>query len=174
MPRPSKTVDNIARHATKSELETRKSAENAMITGKKLKERAEVKSNEIAHREFLRVSALLNGIGKNDAMYEVIINRYCVLQAECSDFERKRALFSENLENLIDDEEIKSDTKYRLEAQMQKSIIDVDKQIQAKRRMLFDIEKECAMTISAALRSIPKTPDKQVNPLLEVLKGGTG
>ena len=56
---------------------------------------------------------------------------------------------------------------------MQKAILDVDKQIQTKRRMMFDIEKECAMTISAAARSIPKKPDAKENPLIAALRDGT-
>ena len=64
-----------------------------------------------------------------------------------------------------------SDTKYRLEVQMQNAILSVDKQIQSKRKMMFDIEKECAMTISAAMRSIPKAPAAKKNPLLEAMMG---
>ena len=55
---------------------------------------------------------------------------------------------------------------------MQKNIVSLDKQIQAKRKMLLDIEKENVMTIASALRSIPKKEDKEAdNPLLKVLRG---
>ena len=43
-------------HRTKAEIEDRKSAEEALASGEKLKERAEVRENKIAHREFLRVN----------------------------------------------------------------------------------------------------------------------
>jgi predicted transcriptional regulator len=49
------------------------------------------------------------------------------------------------------------------------SIIALDKQIQTKRKMLLDIEKENIMTIAAALRSIPKKPEDKTNPLKEAL-----
>ncbi len=143
------------------------------MTGKKLSERREVKENPVAHREFQRVNRLLTTIGKNDALYEPIINRYCMLQAECADFENKRELFCMNLEGLMDEEKIEPAARYRIQAQMQKAILDVDKQIQTKRRMMFDIEKECAMTISAAARSIPKKPDAKENPLIAALRDGT-
>ena len=35
--------------------------------------------------------------------------------------------------------------------------------------MMLDIEKECAMTISAAMRSIPKTTAEPKNPLMGIL-----
>ena len=73
----------------------------------------------------------------------------------------------------MDDEEMDSGQKFKLEAQMQRSILDVDKQIQAKRKMLFDIEKENCMTVAATLRAIPKAPASKDNPLLEALKNGT-
>ena len=158
-------------HRTQAELKQRKEAEKELSTGVAIAERSEVKNNPIAHAEFLRVNALLKHIGKNDAIYEPVINRYCTLQAECVDFEKKREKFNDNLDALMDSD-TQDDTKYRLEAQMQKTIIDVDKQIQVKRKMLFDIERENCMTISAALRSIPKTTSNTKNLLLEALADG--
>ena len=55
---------------------------------------------------------------------------------------------------------------------MQKSILDADNRVQAKRKMMFDIEKECAMTVASALRSVPKTPAAKENPLIGLI--GTG
>ena len=52
---------------------------------------------------------------------------------------------------------------------MQKNLISLDKQIQAKRKMLMDIEKENIMTIASSLRSIPKKAEKKKNLLLEAL-----
>jgi hypothetical protein len=67
-----------------------------------------------------------------------------------------------------------SSTYYKLKNNMQGSIIGLDKQIQSKRKMILDIEKENIMTIAAALRSIPKKEDKANNRLLEALNGGKG
>lgn len=39
---------------------------------------------------------------------------------------------------------------YGIEASMQKSLVSMDRQIQAKRRMLAEIEKENVMTIAAS------------------------
>ena len=60
---------------------------------------------------------------------------------------------------------------YNLELGMQKNLVSLDKQVQAKRKMLLDIEKENIMTIASALRSVPKKTEKKDNPLLAALNG---
>ena len=67
--------------------------------------------------------------------------------------------------------EIEDGTRYRLKAKMQDAILNADKQIQQKRKMLFDIERECGMTVSSAVRIVPKAAPKETNPLLEILGG---
>ena len=184
MARPSKSVAGLAAekqsHRTKAELKQRETAEKELASGKRLKERAEVKADPVAHKEYLRVSGLLAKIKKNDALYERIINDYCKLQAESADMENIKAEFRASREQLekeyrsgmLSDEDggLKPSLYYRLMASMQANILALDKQIQAKRKMMMDIERECAMTISAAQRSIPKQPTK-ANPLAELLKG---
>lgn len=164
-------------HRTKKELKQREEGEKALTTGTALKERPEVKANPIAHKEFLRLNKLLKNIEKNDAIYESIINRYCMIQAECFDFEDKREMFYRNLERLEEEYENQSDEEltmreyFKLQNSMQSQIIALDKQVQSKRKMLLDIEKENIMTIAAALRTIPKKVDEGENPLLKALKG---
>ena len=62
---------------------------------------------------------------------------------------------------------------YNLELGMQKNLISMDKQVQTKRKMLLDIEKENIMTIASALRSVPKKTEKKENPLLAALNNGS-
>lgn len=166
-------------HRTKAELEQRKQGEAALSTGTKMRERPEVKANPVAHKEFLRLNRLLKTIEKNDAIYEPIINRYCLLQAECQDFEEKRESFYRDIKELTNDRQTFADnddlsTYYKMKNNMQSQIIAVDRQVQAKRKMLLDIEKENIMTIASALRSIPKKVESTPNPLLEALKGKRG
>ena len=170
MPRASKTIENTTGHRTKAEIAQRGEAEKALVTGVALRERKEVAENKTAHAEFVRINKLLVLIGKNDALIETVINRYCKMIAECIDFEKKREKFADNMESLMDSD-VENETKYRLQAQMQKTIVDVDKQIQTKRKMLFDIEKENGLTIASALRSIPKKIEKEDNPLKKALMG---
>lgn len=109
-----------------------------------------------------------------------MINRYCQLYAECKDFEEKReAIYKqlldlqENYQKMIDEEEMTIKEYYNLELGMQKNLISMDKQVQTKRKMLLDIEKENIMTIASALRSVPKKTEKKENPLLAALNNGS-
>jgi hypothetical protein len=158
MARPSKPVIMLEGHRTKAELETRRRAEAELLTGESWKEYPEVKANKKAHKFFKRLTELYSRIEKNDALTEPIINRYCLLQAECADFKSDRDTFRANLEELMNNDELEVTEKYKLQAQMQKSIIDADKQIQAKRKMLLDIERETLMTLKAQMAAIPKSP----------------
>ena len=176
MARPAKPVSVIKleskSHRTKKELRTREQAEESLLSGVALKESKEVKNNPRAHREFLRVHKLLAGIEKSDDLYGSVINRYCLTLAECAEFEEKR----EHAQELMDKLETRSDemefTEFlKLQDNLAKQLISYDKQIQAKRKMLFDVEKENVMTIASALRSIPKTPEKKNNALKEALSG---
>lgn len=179
MPRPSKPFKVITNekksHRTKAELKMRQEGEESLSTDTKIKERQEVRSNKIAHKEFKRIEKLLGKIDKNDAIYEPVINRYCLLQAECYEFEEKREKFYKDFEKL--EQEYDEDDGFTLKEyftlvnNIQKHIIELDKQIQTKRKMLLDIEKENVMTIASALRSIPKKVEKDDNPLLKVLRG---
>ncbi len=163
-------------HRTKAEMEARKQGEAAFATGEILKEKPETKQSVVAHKEFLRLKKILTNIGKWDALYENIINRYCQLYVECKDFEEKRERFYKDLWELEDSKEAgefeKISTYYSLKNNIQQNIISLDKQVQAKRKMMMDIEKESSMTIASALRNVPKKEEKQENPLLGVLKDG--
>lgn len=165
-------------HRTKAELRQRKKGEEALSSGTALRERSEVKNNDVAHKEFLRINRLLKNINKNDALYESVVNRYAMIQAECLDFEEKRERFYHNLEKLEEeysnqtDDELSMAEYFKLQTSMQKQILDLDKQVQSKRKMLLDIEKENIMTIAAALRSIPKKEEKSSkDKLLEAIRG---
>lgn len=170
MPTASKSADIIRMegksHRTKKELRQREQAEKALLTGIPLKERQEVKDNEIAHKEFLRLKKLLEKINKFDDMYGAVINRYCILYAETKEFEEKRDQFYKQLcefqnekDDMLINRELTRKEYYGIEASMQKSLVSMDRQIQAKRRMLAEIEKENVMTIAASLRSVPKKPE---------------
>lgn len=175
-PKPFKVLYNEKKsHRTKAELKARQEGEESLSTDTSIKERIEVRENKFAHKEFKRIVKLLEKIDKNDAIYEVVINRYCLLQAECLEFEEKREKFFDDMikldEQYEEDDDFSLKEYYSLINNMQKHIVDLDKQIQAKRKMLLDIEKENVMTIASALRSIPKKAENDDNPLLKVLRG---
>ncbi len=177
-PKPFSVISSEGKsHRTKAEMEAREKGEAAFATGETLKEKPETKENITAHKEFLRLKKLFMNIDKWDAIYENIINRYCMIYAECKDFEEKRERFYRDLWEMENDKnegrfDERLTTYYKLKNQIQKNILDLDKQVQAKRKMMMDIEKESIMTIAAALRSVPKKEEKAANPLLEALNGG--
>lgn len=172
-PKPSNVIKIEGKsHRTKKELRERQQAEESLLTGEKLKEAKEIKENPLAHKEFLRLKKLLKSIEKDDDLYGKIINRYCLLLAECIEFEEKRERVYERMNEL---EEHYDNFEYpdylRMQIELSKQLISYDKQIQAKRKMLFDIEKENIMTIASSLRSIPKKADKKTNAVKEALSG---
>lgn len=178
MPTPPKPITVLKQekksHRTKAELKQREEAEKALQTGTTLKERKEVKENPVAHKEFLRLKPILKSIEKNDALYEGVINRYCLLTAECLEFEEKIKKLENTIttfENDYSEGKIDAEFYYSKIDSLNKSILSYDRQLQTKRKMLFDIEKENIMTIASALRSIPKKVEEKKNPLLEAING---
>jgi len=125
-------------HRTKAELKLREEGEKALATGVALKERPEVKSNPVAHKEFLRLNKLLKAIGKNDAIYEAVINRYCQLQGECADYENTIMNLKQDLEELKENRHSMDVAEYyKLKNDIEKLIDSKDRQLQTKRKMLF-------------------------------------
>lgn len=175
MPTPSKSVTVLKTenksHRTKAELDQRQKSEAALMTGIKLREKDAVKQNLISHKEFLRIQKLLGVIEKNDALVENTINRYCQIYAECIEFENKRERFYASLDELEDEHrdqiasgEITWLDYMKLRSSFQTQLINLDKQVQAKREMMLRIEKENLMTIAAALRAVPKKEQEEVDP----------
>ena len=118
----------------------------------------------------------MDNIDKSDALYENVINRYAMLYAECYEFEEKRERFYNELNKLDEDYALDPDGMtikeyYDTVSNIQKNILDLDKQLQNKRKMMLDIEKENIMTIASQLRTIPKSVEPAENPLLKVLRG---
>lgn len=183
MARPSKPVEVLKSekksHRTKAELQKRQKEEESLLSGTEMKERPEVRKSPVAHKEYLRLKKLLKEIGKNDALYESVINRYAMLRAELESLEQLRDSFQKNIddlqearEDLIREEEMSLREYFKTQSDLSRRLIDLDRQVQNKRKMMLDIEKENVMTIASALRNIPKKADEGADPLIEILRGG--
>lgn len=185
MARPSKPVGVIESegksHRTKEELKFREEMEKSTLSGEPLSERQEVRKNKIAHKEFLRIKKLMASIDKSDGLYSSGINTYCLLYAEIRELqediveitflaEQARETFHQ-IEN-VTGEQLISFTKQINKLLSQKTALM--SLIDRKRSMMLAIDKENVMTISASLRSIPKTPQKQTNPIADLLGGLNG
>lgn len=188
MPRPSKTAEALKGHKTKAELEARKEAEQSLLTGVPISERKEIKKDKSAHSEFQRIIKLFETLKKNDALYTSVINRYCILYSECTQFEKLKNEYAKAIEEISMDKELivkdyVSDPEvetisltqyYKIKNNFSKTILSLDSAIMSKRKMMFDIEKENLMTVASGLRTIPKTPPAPAkNPLMEILNDGT-
>lgn len=161
--RPTKPLALVKGHRTKAEKAVRAEAERKLLTGVALKEWPDVKADPIAHKEFSRLKKILKAINKDDALYEVVINRYCQLQSECKELENLKAKCNDDLKEVFDAyqrQEIDFLTYLEKKEGIQNSYLALDKKIMEKRKMMLAIEKENIMTIQSALRSIPKAPDK--------------
>ena len=172
MGRPSKPVALVEGHRTKDELKVRRNAEAAMLTGTPMKIDKEVKANKIAAAEFRRLKKLFAGIGKDDDLYSMVINTHCILVAECKQIQDVRNQFIQSKEELQNDykngvtgdpnaDGMKATEYYRLLAKLSDSVINCDKQLMAKRKMILDIDKENILTVQSALRSVPKKPERK-------------
>lgn len=164
MGRPAKPYTVIVKegksHRTKAEMQAREKNEKATLSGEPLKEKAEVKRNLVAHKEFLRLKKVMTNVEKWDGIYENVINRYCLLYAECQALTTELETFHECSEKFKD-----IDVFYKVKD-------GLEQRLEKKRKMMMDIEKENIMTIASALRNIPKKEEPASNPLLEVLRGG--
>ncbi len=177
MARPGKAVDVIEdegrSHRTRGELEQRRAAEKAALTGLPMRESPEVKQDAVAHKEFCRVRKLLAAVGKNDALYEAVMNDYCRFKSDIARYTAMREVIQRELKAL-DDADMDVVERFKLKASLVKQIMDCDQRIQTFQKKRFDIEKENAMTISSAQRSIPKTVSEKKNPLLEAIEYDDG
>lgn len=164
MARPSKSTAVLESenksHRTKSELNARKEAEASLLTGIEMKEAAATRADPIAHKEFARVKKILKAVGKNDALFEAVVNEYCMLKSDIERYTTMRLDLEDRLEKAHGDTAL----------ELYKLIAQFDKQIQDFKKKRFDIEKENGMTIASQMRSIPKTQTKAKNPLLEILE----
>ena len=159
MARPSKAAGVLESegrsHRTKEELETRKAAEQATLTGQHMRENPEVRKDKVAHAEWLRVRGLLRKAGKDDALYEAVINEYCMAKSDIMRYLQLR-------EEIRIQEDLKPVD--RLDG-----LLACDRMIEKFRKKRFDIEKENGMTIASSARSIPKKAAREENPLLKIL-----
>lgn len=77
MGRPPKSTKTIKKHVTKSELEHRKKAEEALTPDGVLTEWKRVGTPRGHNWYFKRVKKLFAEVGEDSDMYSAVINRYC-------------------------------------------------------------------------------------------------
>lgn len=175
MARPSKPLILLESegksHRTKAEKAHRAAAEKAMLTGYPLHESPEVKTDLVAHREFLRQKRLMRSIGKDDDIFAESVNRYCLYHSECKTLVESRKLVMEKITEMQSIERYLGPDDMAVLQSLYAMYTEIDKNLEKKRDAMLRLEKENAMTIAAALRSVPKKQEEQVNPLQAILNG---
>lgn len=165
--RPSKPVQLIKlegkSNRTKAELEHREKMEKSLYTGTTFRESPAVKSDPIAHKEFLRLRKLYKHIQYVDGLDEQIINRYCSMLSQ----EHK---MQERLDALDDMVEEAEDFDKKME--LFSHINTATTKLKQTRDMLLKLEDRLFLNPTARVKSIPKTPpDKgKKSPMSDFLK----
>jgi len=175
--RPSKPVNVIKMekksHRTKKELALREKSEKNLVTGTRLKESPSVKVDPVAHKEFMRVRKLLKVMEKDDDLYHNQINTYCLLHAEIAKLSEEAEAQRKDIEELRQAKENFDDEKeyWDLLAKAKKRLDNIDLKIDRKRTHREKIDRENGLTITAALRTVPKKPEKNTSELKRALYG---
>lgn len=160
MPTPSIPLHLVKGHINKVDREARIKGEKALVTGVEMHLWSETKLNKVAAKHYTRLKELFGKIGKDDALVENTLNRYCMLLAEESEFEAENMRLHRLSETLDDKQGEMEFTDYITHAiNITKAIQANAKQMLSVRRLLLAIERENLMTIAAQMRSIPKKAD---------------
>ena len=170
MSRPAKSYlqlisENNISKKSKAEIEQRKKGEESLLSKVKLREFPETKENPKAHLEYKRVSNLLKKIQKDDDMFSAVINRYCMLKAECDEIKERAETLYGTIQQLQEKwnsgtSELTEEQYFSLQAKLTAQYLAADKSLSPKRKMMFDIEKENLFTIASAIRCVPKQVTK--------------
>ena len=162
--RPSKPTALILGHRTNAEKNVRKNAEKALYTGITFKEQPQVKSNDIAHAEFMRLRSLYNKINYVDALDQQIINRYCLEVANLHILQDELSIQGNDLSSCeeLGDRMKMYDVIYKTRSSMDKS-----------KALLLKYEDRLFLNPAGRLRAIPKSPVKEADEsgFDEFLKG---
>ncbi|HML49221.1 MAG TPA: hypothetical protein PKE04_20980, partial [Clostridia bacterium] len=160
----------------------REKGEKALLTGEKMREHPSARANPSAHKHFLRLHNLLEKINHADALYENVVNRYCLTLAEIERTEAERTELDNEQGLLIiklNDGKLEADDYFDHLHRLLDKKLRMDITVDRKRSMLLAIEKEMAMTVAAALRCVPRKDsedDGAEDPMLTLLnrRGGAG
>ena len=175
--RAPKHLKLITGHRTKREIAMREEGEAALKSSEPFEMWSRTKSKAKSKAHFEKIRKAFENIGEGDVMYEAVLNRYCIIIAECDDLESRIVALKKTIQRLEatwekmstqEEPETKDFLAYvKSLAALNKELNGMDAALGAKRNALLQIEKENIMTVLAKLRAVPKEPKKseEVNPL---------
>jgi len=158
-------LERKANDYTLKRIDERERNQAASFTGLRMKESPLVKSDPAAHAIWLRTVRKYRAIGKDDALFEAALNDYCLIRSELLQLTKHRGKLGELADSLEDLREIQG---------VVRQIIEIDKQINAKRKSCRDIEDRYAMSVNATMRVVPPRSEKNTedadDPMVAMLK----
>ncbi len=170
-----KPLSLVQGHRTKAEIQARAANEKALSTEEKMRMPDSVKADKAAAAHWRRIVKVLGTVGMNEAFYENVLGRYCILLAEHDQLIAERA----QRQNGVDDlrarkDELDASEYFELLTAATRLVDSVDKQIAKKRDQLLSIEKENLLTVQGKLRAIPKKPEEKKPSGIEAFRLARG
>lgn len=169
----AKPLSLLQGHRTKAEIEARAAGEKALTTSEKMEQPKGAAKNKEAFAHWKRIRGVLVEIGLDEAFYERVIWRYCLLLAEHDALAGERQSRADDLERLrARESEMQAGEYFKALESLTKALDATDRQLAKKRDQLLAIEKENLMTVQGKLRAVPKKPEqKKMTAMEEFLRG---
>lgn len=172
----AKPLALVQGHRTKAEIRLRSENEQALHTSECCRPSKEVKEDADALRYYKRLIKILSSVDLNEAFYENVLNRYCLLLAEQKKLVDEKEKIQQTWQELDDKKsEIEFLEYARLSSDFHKMSISIERALAKKRDQLLSIEKENLLTIQGKMRAIPKKVEKQEqSPMAELMRRRSG
>lgn len=176
--RPPKQLTLVKGHLTNAQKEIREKAEKALVTSYVMKPWVKTRANATAMKQFKKIKKAFSKIGHDDICFESVLNRYCIIFAECEETEETREMLIAGLREMMlhKDELIKETgllTYVNQMADLADKAAGCDRTLAKKREMMLAIERENIMTVNSKLRAVPKkAPEEPQDEMEKLLAGG--
>ena len=158
----SKPLSLVQGHRTNAEKNARASGEKALTTTEKMRMPKSIKDDKAAAAHWRRLYKILGTVGMDEAFYENVLGRYCLLLAEHDELSAERRRRQTDVDALRGrQDEMDAEEYFELLKTLLGMVDAVDRTITKKRDQLLAIEKENLLTVQGKLRAIPKKPEEK-------------
>ena len=139
----SKPLELVKGHRTKAEKEARAKGEAALKTDLRFKPSEAVKKNTAAYRYYKRIAEMFADIKMDDAFFENVLNRYCLLLVDYDGAVEAREETQKTLYELLEKKpEMDFASFLNAYKNISEMLLSQDRALAKKRDQLLAIEKE--------------------------------
>jgi FAD/FMN-containing dehydrogenase len=172
---PIALIDNSRARKTKAEIAARAAWEKSLSTDEHMRMPRSVKANKEAAEHWKRLLKILGSVGMNEAFYENVLGRYCLLLAEHDQLAEERTKRQAAVDELYArKDEMEAKDFFELLQSLAAMVDATDRKIVKKRDQLLAIEKENLLTVQGKLRAIPKKPEEKKPSGIEAFRQARG